>query len=133
MGLVEYPIVNSNLLTRKGVIIYQTCRASLQCIIRWVFRGCGSMVECGLPKAETRVRFPSPAPITKQNIEQMKANTRKTKVKLFAQETTIVKGRSKGVPLVIPPSTRPIESEQAMLRRVARTARSKQTRPAIAR
>src|SRR5271169_5390070 len=25
--------------------------------------GCGSMVECGLPKAETRVRFPSPAPI----------------------------------------------------------------------
>jgi hypothetical protein len=24
--------------------------------------GCGSMVECGLPKAETRVRFPSPAP-----------------------------------------------------------------------
>ncbi len=26
--------------------------------------GCGSMVECGLPKAETRVRFPSPAPIS---------------------------------------------------------------------
>jgi hypothetical protein len=26
-------------------------------------RGCGSMVECGLPKAETRVRFPSPAPL----------------------------------------------------------------------
>ena len=25
-------------------------------------RGCGSMVECGLPKPETRVRFPSPAP-----------------------------------------------------------------------
>ena len=25
--------------------------------------GCGSMVECGLPKPETRVRFPSPAPI----------------------------------------------------------------------
>ena len=25
--------------------------------------GCGSMVECGLPKAETRVRFPSPAPL----------------------------------------------------------------------
>jgi hypothetical protein len=24
--------------------------------------GCGSMVECGLPKPETRVRFPSPAP-----------------------------------------------------------------------
>ena len=26
-------------------------------------RGCGSMVECGLPKPETRVRFPSPAPL----------------------------------------------------------------------
>jgi hypothetical protein len=25
--------------------------------------GCGSMVECGLPKPETRVRFPSPAPL----------------------------------------------------------------------
>src|SRR5438105_11587777 len=25
--------------------------------------GCGSMVEYGLPKAETRVRFPSPAPL----------------------------------------------------------------------
>ena len=25
--------------------------------------GCGSMVECGLPKPETRVRFPSPAPM----------------------------------------------------------------------
>ena len=24
--------------------------------------GCGSMVECGLPKPEARVRFPSPAP-----------------------------------------------------------------------
>ena len=28
----------------------------------YVARGCGSMVERGLPKAETRVRFPSPAP-----------------------------------------------------------------------
>ena len=27
-----------------------------------VHSGCGSMVEYGLPKAETRVRFPSPAP-----------------------------------------------------------------------
>ena len=27
--------------------------------------GCGSMVECGLPKAETRVRFPSPAPTSR--------------------------------------------------------------------
>src|SRR5437667_11608537 len=27
-----------------------------------VGRGCGSMVERGLPKPETRVRFPSPAP-----------------------------------------------------------------------
>ena len=25
--------------------------------------GCGSMVERGLPKPETRVRFPSPAPL----------------------------------------------------------------------
>jgi hypothetical protein len=25
--------------------------------------GCGSVVECGLPKPEMRVRFPSPAPI----------------------------------------------------------------------
>ncbi len=25
-------------------------------------RGCGSVVECGLPKPEMRVRFPSPAP-----------------------------------------------------------------------
>jgi hypothetical protein len=24
--------------------------------------GCGSVVECGLPKPEMRVRFPSPAP-----------------------------------------------------------------------
>src|ERR1043166_1188476 len=28
-----------------------------------VMRGCGSMVERGLPKPETRVRFPSPAPL----------------------------------------------------------------------
>src|SRR5258706_10207242 len=26
-------------------------------------RGCGSVVECGLPKPEIRVRFPSPAPL----------------------------------------------------------------------
>ena len=26
--------------------------------------GCGSVVECGLPKPEMRVRFPSPAPIS---------------------------------------------------------------------
>ncbi len=32
-------------------------------LVSWVKeRGCGSMVECGLPKPETRVRFPSPAP-----------------------------------------------------------------------
>ena len=31
--------------------------------LRFTSGGCGSMVECGLPKAETRVRFPSPAPI----------------------------------------------------------------------
>ena len=32
--------------------------------LRWLReRGCGSMVECGLPKPETRVRFPSPAPL----------------------------------------------------------------------
>src|SRR5579863_8380208 len=30
--------------------------------------GCGSMVECGLPKAETRVRFPSPAPLAINNL-----------------------------------------------------------------
>jgi hypothetical protein len=26
--------------------------------------GCGSVAECGLPKPEMRVRFPSPAPIS---------------------------------------------------------------------
>src|SRR5208283_5501005 len=28
----------------------------------WGVGGCGSVVECGLPKPEMRVRFPSPAP-----------------------------------------------------------------------
>ena len=32
--------------------------------IRSVWCGCGSMVECDLPTVETRVRFPSPAPLT---------------------------------------------------------------------
>src|SRR5581483_12113994 len=32
---------------------------------RTFIRGCGSMVECGLPKPETRVRFPSPAPLAR--------------------------------------------------------------------
>ncbi len=29
--------------------------------------GCGSVVECGLPKPEMRVRFPSPAPLEMAN------------------------------------------------------------------
>lgn len=32
----------------------------------WNKRGCGSMVERGLPKPETRVRFPPPAPTSTQ-------------------------------------------------------------------
>ena len=31
--------------------------------------GCGSVVECGLPKPEMRVRFPSPAPISNQRVK----------------------------------------------------------------
>ena len=35
--------------------------------------GCGSMVECGLPKAETRVRFPSPAPLVINDLRIVQA------------------------------------------------------------
>jgi hypothetical protein len=33
--------------------------------------GCGSVVECGLPKPEMRVRFPSPAPNLKTPIKSL--------------------------------------------------------------
>src|SRR5947208_16698177 len=32
--------------------------------------GCGSMAERGLPKPETRVRFPSPAPLITKNLRK---------------------------------------------------------------
>ena len=37
-------------------------------------RGCGPMVECGLPKPETRVRFPSPAPLSQSVYTAMRCD-----------------------------------------------------------
>src|SRR2546429_3553643 len=44
-------------------MVQHSCKAS-QTLLQPTGRGCGSMVERGLPKPETRVRFPSPAPIS---------------------------------------------------------------------
>ena len=65
--------------------------------------GCSSMVECQLPKLNTGVRFPSPAPMKKdvpQNLRfathpfQCSAEVNSAYAKVFAQAKTLVRRTS---------------------------------------
>ena len=47
--------------------------------IRTVRCGCGSMVECDLPTVETRVRFPSPAPLLHPSVRTIYGHDRAVK------------------------------------------------------
>src|SRR6266705_1521597 len=48
------------------------CTSGGELLIEFVVvgRGCGSMVERGLPKPETRVRFPPPAPLRTKDLRR---------------------------------------------------------------
>src|SRR5437762_7314589 len=51
-------------------MVQHSCKASRTLLQTLRTRGCGSMVERGLPKPETRVRFPSPAPISIKHLRR---------------------------------------------------------------
>ena len=44
--------------------------------------GCGSVVECGLPKPEMRVRFPSPAPLIIKDLQRSASKVQVTPMTL---------------------------------------------------
>ena len=101
----------------------------------WVCRGCGSMVERGLPKPETRVRFPSPAPAPRTvgnqrlaSLPQVREGKVRIKVRMAARESPELlplqpqQGTPSFLPACLPPrhdsgpnsrSTSRVESIQA--------------------